>query len=187
MIPIQSITPEWTLFLDRDGVINYEKHKDYIHTWDEFKFYEGVIDAIRSFSQRFNRIIVITNQKGVGKGVTKLTDLQVIHTRMREEIEAGGGRIDAVYFCSDLEDESPNRKPNPGMGLQAASDYPDINLNKAIMIGNTISDMEFGRNLGVYTVFLPTTRPEVALDDPRIDWVAHSLLDFAQSMEADNF
>ena len=65
------------------------------------------------------------------------------------------------------------------MGLKALEEFPDIDLSKAIMVGNTLSDMEFGRNLGVYTVFLPTTRPEVALDDPRIDAVFPSLYDFA--------
>ena len=99
------------------------------------------------------------------------------------EIGMAGGRIDAVYFCADLEDGSPNRKPNPGMGLQAVKDFPEIDLSKAIMVGNTISDMKFGRNLGVQTIFLPTTRPEVDLNDDRIDAVYNSLIDFANAME----
>ena len=101
---------------------------------------------------------------------------------MEKEIEKAGGHIDAVYYCSDLDDDSPFRKPNPGMGLQAAKQFPDIDLTKAIMVGNTISDMEFGRNLGVYTVFLPTTRPEVDLKDERIDAVYNSLLEFSQAL-----
>ena len=71
MIDLNKIDNTWTLFLDRDGVINHEKHLDYIHTWDEFKFYDGVTEAIEIFAKKFNRIIVVTNQKGVGKGVTK--------------------------------------------------------------------------------------------------------------------
>lgn len=181
-IDLTQIDNTWTLFLDRDGVINHEKHLDYIHTWDEFVFYDGVKEAIAVFAKLFNRIIVVTNQKGIGKGVTRLEDLQLIHTNMVAEIEAAGGRIDAVYFCPDLEDDSPNRKPNPGMGLQAAAGFPDIDLNKAIMVGNTISDMKFGRNLGVHTIFLPTTRPEVDLQDERIDKVFNSLLDFANAL-----
>ena len=181
MINLNKIDKTFTLFLDRDGVINHEKHLDYIHTWDEFVFYDGVKEAIAIFAKIFNRIVVVTNQKGVGKGVTKLEDLQLIHENMVAEIEAAGGRIDAVYFCADLEDDSPNRKPNPGMGLQAADNFPDINLSKAIMVGNTISDMKFGRNLGVQTIFLPTTRPEVDLNDERIDAVYNSLIDFANA------
>ena len=183
MIDLTKIDKTWTLFLDRDGVINHEKHLDYIHTWDEFVFYEGAKEAIAVFAKIFNRIVVVTNQKGIGKGLTRLEDLQLIHKNMVGEIEMAGGRIDAVYFCADLEDDSPNRKPNPGMGLQAVKDFPEIDLSKAIMVGNTISDMKFGRNLGVQTIFLPTTRPEVDLNDDRIDAVYNSLIDFANAME----
>lgn len=182
MINLNKIDNTWTLFLDRDGVINHEKHKDYIHSWDEFVFYAGVKEAIAVFAKRFKHIIVVTNQKGIGKGVTKLANLQLIHKNMVAQIEATGGRIDAVYFCPDLEEESPNRKPNPGMGLQAAKDFPAIDLSKAIMIGNTLSDMQFGRNLGVKTIFLPTTRPEVDLNDERIDAVYDSLIAFTNDL-----
>lgn len=183
MIDLTKIDKTWTLFLDRDGVINYEKHKDYIHTWDEFYFYEGVKDAIAVFSKKFKYIIVVTNQRGIGKGITRTEDVELIHKNMKTEIEKKGGRIDAVYFCPDLDESSPNRKPNPGMGLQAVSDLPGIDLSKAIMIGNTLSDMQFGRNMGIKTIFLPTTRPEVDLHDERIDAVYDSLLSFAESLQ----
>ena len=183
MIDLNKIDNTWTLFLDRDGVINHEKHLDYIHTWDEFTFYEGVKEAIAIFAKIFHRIIVVTNQKGVGKGVTKLEDLNLIHKNMIAAIEEKGGRIDAVYFCPDLDSDSPNRKPNPGMGLQAIQDFPEIDLGKTIMVGNTISDMQFGRNLGVQNIFLPTTRPEVDLNDERIDAVYGSLLSFAVDLK----
>ena len=117
MLDLKNIDSSWTLFLDRDGVINHEKHLDYIHTWDEFHFYEGAVEAIGIFAKLFKYIIVVTNQKGIGKGVTKLADLQLIHTNMQKAIEAAGGKIDAIYFCPDLDESSPNRKPNPGMGL----------------------------------------------------------------------
>ena len=177
MLNIAEIDKTWTLFLDRDGVINHEKHLDYIHTWEEFKFYDGAKVAIKIFTQKFNRIIIVTNQRGVGKGITKVEELERIHHNMTNDIEAVGGKIDAIYYCPEL--ESPNRKPNPGMGLQATKDFADIDLSKAIMVGNTLSDMQFGRNLGVKTVFLPTTRPEVATNDKHIDAVYPSLISFA--------
>ncbi len=177
MLNLTKIDNSWTLFLDRDGVINHEKHLDYIHTWDEFKFYDGAKVAIQIFTQIFNRILIVTNQRGIGKGVTKLVDLELIHQNMLKDIEAVGGKIDAIYYCPEL--ESNNRKPNPGMGLQAVIDFPDIDLNKAIMVGNTLSDMEFGRNLGINTVFLTTTRPEVNTNDKLIDAVYPSLISFA--------
>ncbi len=182
MLDTSKIDTTWTLFLDRDGVINHEKYQDYIHTWDEFVFYNGVKEAIRIFAQKFGYIFIVTNQKGVGKGMTKLSDLEIIHKNMVNEITAHGGRIDKIYFCSDLEETSPNRKPNPGMGLQAKKDFPAIDFSKALMVGNTIGDMEFARNLGMFTVFLPTTRPEVNKEDPRIDAVHHSLLEFAETL-----
>jgi len=182
MLDLKKIDKSWTLFLDRDGVINHEKYQDYVHTWSEFVFYDGVKEAIKIFAATFKYIIIVTNQKGVGKGMTKLEDLHIIHNNMQKEIESAGGKIDKIYFCADLEETSPNRKPNPGMGLQAMKDFPNIDITKAIMVGNTISDMEFGRNLGVNTIFLPTTRPEVSLTDKRIDASYHSLLDFAKAL-----
>jgi D-glycero-D-manno-heptose 1,7-bisphosphate phosphatase len=183
MINLNEIDNTWTLFLDRDGVINHEKHKDYIHTWDEFRFYDGVKEAIAVFAGKFRYIIVITNQRGIGKGVTRRSDVELIHKNMSAEIESAGGRIDAVYFCPDIDESSPDRKPNPGMGLQAIKDLPLIDLHNAIMVGNTISDMQFGRNLGVKTIFLPTTRPEVDLSDERIDEVYPSLIAFANDLK----
>jgi len=177
MIDLKAIDKTWTLFLDRDGVINHEKHLDYIHTWDEFKFYDGAKVAIQIFTQKFNRIIIVTNQRGIGKGVTKKEDVDIIHQNMTRDIEAVGGKIDAIYYCPEL--ESPNRKPNPGMGLQAVKDFDDIDLSKAVMVGNTLTDMAFGRNLGIKTVFLTTTRPEVDTNDKSIDTVYPSLIAFA--------
>lgn len=176
MIDLKAIDNTWTLFLDRDGVINHEKFEDYIHTWEEFRFYDGAKVAIQIFSKKFNRVIVVTNQRGVAKGVTKLKDLELIHTNMTADIEAVGGKLDAIYFCTEM--ESPNRKPNPGMGLQAVKDFADIDLSKTIMVGNTLSDMQFGRNLGIKTVFLTTTHPQLA-NDSRIDSVYPSLIAFA--------
>ena len=178
---LKNINPLWTLFIDRDGVINDEKHLDYIHTWDEFKFYDGVKEALEIFNKKFGTIIMVTNQRGVAKGLTKLKDLELIHKNMLQEIEDSGGRIDKIYFCPDM--ESPNRKPNPGMGLQALKDFPKIDLSKSIMIGNTLSDMKFGKNLGVaINIFLPTTRKDVDVNDPDIDLVFNDLISVAKAL-----
>ena len=113
MLDLTKIDNNWTLFLDRDGVINHEKNLDYIHTWDEFSFYGGAKEAIAIFTKKFKHIIVVTNQKGIGKGVTKIEDLNTIHKNMISGCAAVGGKIDAVYFSPDLEDDSPIRKPQP--------------------------------------------------------------------------
>lgn len=178
---LKNIDLNWTLFIDRDGVVNEEKQDDYIHTWDEFQFYEGAKDAFKIFNEKFGVIVMVTNQRGVAKGLTKLKDLHLIHRNMVQEIEDAGGRIDRIYVCTDM--ESANRKPNTGMGLQALEDFTQIELSKSIMVGNTLSDMKFGRNLGVkMNVFLSTTRKETDLNDQAIDMVFPSLISFAKAL-----
>ncbi len=181
MKDLKDIDKTWTLFLDRDGVINDEKHLDYIHTWDEFKFYEGVKEAIKIFSEKFGRIFIVTNQRGIAKGLTKAEDLDLIHKNMLQELSNAGGRIDKLYFCAAM--ESPNRKPNPGMGLQAQKDFPDVDFSKSVMIGNTLSDMRFGRNLNVaVNIFLPTTRKDVDLKHNDMDIVFPDLIAAARAL-----
>jgi len=178
---LKNTNPSWTLFIDRDGVVNHEKHLDYIHTWDEFQFYKGVKDAFKIFNKKFGTIVMITNQRGVAKGLTKIDDLHLIHKNMLQEIKDAGGRIDKIYVCTEM--ESPDRKPNPGMGLQALKDFPGIDLSKSIMIGNTLSDMKFGRNLGVaINIFLPTTRKDVPHDHEDIDLVFEDLISVAKAL-----
>jgi D-glycero-D-manno-heptose 1,7-bisphosphate phosphatase len=179
---LPAIDKDWTIFLDRDGVINIERPLQYINTWNEFIFYDGVKEAIRIFSKRFKYIFVVSNQRGVSKGLTKPEDLSIIHHNMVAEIKKAGGRIDKIYFCTDMDQSSPNRKPNPGMGLQAKKDFPSIEFSRSVMVGNKLSDMEFGRNLGCITVFLPTTNPGISHTDPLIDAVYDSLFDFAKDI-----
>lgn len=144
------VDTSWTLFLDRDGVINTRKIGGYIETIEEFEFLPGAIDAIVKFSNQFDRILVVTNQQGIGKGQFSTNDLTKIHTKMQLEIEAAGGRIDSIYFCGDLKNpESPDRKPNPGMAIQAKYDFPDVNFSKSIMIGDSPSDIAFGKRMGM--------------------------------------
>jgi len=183
MINLPNISPDWTLFLDRDGVINHEKDADYIRNWSEFRFYDGVTEALKIFGTLFKHIVVVTNQKGVGKGWMLEEDLADIHLQMSNRIVAEGGRLDKVYYCTDLNDDSPNRKPNPGMGLQAARDFPGINFEKAMMVGNTMSDMEFGKNLGLFTVYLPTTRGLPEMPNTLIDAVYPDLLTLAKALQ----
>jgi D-glycero-alpha-D-manno-heptose 1-phosphate guanylyltransferase len=183
VITLKNLDKTWTLFLDRDGVINDEKHEDYIHKWEEFKFYDGVKEALKIFTEKFGRIFIITNQRGVAKGLTKLEDLELIHKNMIKEFEDAGGRIDKIYYSVDFERDSLNRKPNPGMGLQAQKDFPEIDFSKSIMIGNTLSDMKFGRNLNIaINIFLPTTRKDADLTDPDIDMVFDDLISVAKAL-----
>ena len=180
MKPFPIINNNWTLFLDRDGVINEEKHLDYIHHWDEFIFYPNAAKAIASLRPYFKYIIVVTNQRGIGKGLTKAENLNIIHQNMCEAIIREGGSINKVYYCPDLDNESPNRKPNPGMALQAKLDFPEIDFTQSVMIGNNISDMKFGRNIGAFTVFLTTTHPDILDAESTIDYKTDSLFSLTE-------
>src|ERR1700748_12702 len=166
---LEQINNSWTLFLDRDGVINVEKDKSYIFRYDEFVFYEGTHEALRRCAAVFGRIVVVTNQRGVGKGLMTSADLADIHEKMTAAIVLAGGRIDRVYYSDSLDDSHPLRKPQPGMAHSAKTDFPEIDLSRSIMVGNNISDMEFGRNAGMHTVFLQTTSPGQPLPHPAVD------------------
>jgi D-glycero-D-manno-heptose 1,7-bisphosphate phosphatase len=182
MLNLHKIDKSWTLFLDRDGVINIEKYQDYIYNYDEFVFYDGVLKALKIFNNIFGTIILATNQRGVNKGLMTEKDLQDIHTKMLADIKKAGGRMDAIYYCLALDNEAPCRKPNAGMALQAQQDFKHINFSKSIMVGNNISDMNFGRNAGMHTAFVKTTHPAVELPHPAIDKAYNSLLNFAEAL-----
>jgi len=174
--------PGSALFLDRDGVINHEKEQSYVFNYGEFTFYKGAKEALKILAGMFPRILIVTNQRGVGKGLMTTADLADIHQKMLADIEQAGGRIDHIYHCDSLSNDHPNRKPNPGMAFEAKRDYPEIDLTRSVMVGNNLSDMEFGRNAGMYTVFLRTTNPDQPLPHPAIDVAFNSLYDFAKAL-----
>lgn len=109
------VTGYETLLLDRDGVINRLRPNDYVKCWEEFEFLEGVFHASHIWNTVFKHIFVVTNQRGVGKGLMTEDALNDIHQRMIAEIEAHGGRIDKVYYCTALTEEDNRRKPGIGM------------------------------------------------------------------------
>lgn len=181
-LDFESIDKSWTLFLDRDGVINNELAGTYVKHKDEFIFSDGVLKALPLLSHKFGRIVVVSNQRGIGKGLMTEPDLKVIHEFMEEEINKVGGSINRIYYCPLVEDTAFNRKPNPGMALQAMKDDPEIDLAKSIIAGNKLSDMHFGRAAGMYTVFIASTNPEQDFPHPDIDLKFTSLLAFAEAL-----
>jgi len=178
---LKAIDKTWTIFIDRDGVINHEKDGGYILDPGEFIFYDGVPESFRKIADKLGRIIIVSNQRGVGRGLMTENDLAEVHRKMKTEIELAGGRIDDIYYCTDPAPEDPNRKPNPGMAAQAKRNHPEIDLRKSIMVGNNISDMLFARNAGMHSVFVKTTHPE-QLPHPDIDLIFNSLPDFVKAL-----
>lgn len=155
-IPDDIINDTDTLFLDRDGVINILRPADYVKCWEEFRFCDGILANLAEWAKHYRHIIIVTNQRGVGKGLMTMQDLEDIHSCMLAEIEKTGGRIDRIYVCTAIDSTDPMRKPSPGMVRQALRDFPDINLTHSVMIGDMPSDAEFARNAGIrYTLILP--------------------------------
>jgi histidinol-phosphate phosphatase family protein len=171
----------WTLFLDRDGVINERLAGEYVKKWADFAFMPNSLKAIEKLSHIFGRIVVVTNQAGIGKGLMTEARLNSIHSRMVKTINAQGGRIDNVYFAPDLPINASNRrKPGTGMPLDAQKDFPEIHFPLSAMVGDSNSDMEMGDRLGMVKVFI-----EGKGEDPSV-WQPHfrfnTLWDFTNSL-----
>lgn len=181
-LDLKNIDQAWTLFLDRDGVINYEKKDDYIRNWQEFRFYEGAKEAIKTLAKKFGKIIVVSNQRGISKGLMSEDDLANIHHNMQLEIESSGGRIDGIYYCTAIDAKDPYRKPNPGMAFLAKQDFPEIDFSKSIIAGNKPSDMLFGKNAGMYSVYIASTHPQTPFPHPDIDLRFNSLSEFTKAL-----
>ncbi|MEO6001350.1 MAG: HAD-IIIA family hydrolase [Chitinophagaceae bacterium] len=184
MLDLKKIDNSWTLFLDRDGVINEEKHMDYVYNYTEFKFYPGTLEALKKLSGIFGRLIIVTNQRGVEKKLMTEISLLELHKKMQREIEANGGKIDAIFYCTSLDDNHPNRKPQPGMAYLAKERYPEIEFSKSVIVGNKLSDMFFGRNAGLFTVYVKTTHPDIMLPNPAIDLIYDNLADFSNELQS---
>jgi histidinol-phosphate phosphatase family protein len=171
------------LFLDRDGVLNEEKENSYIFHKDEFVFYKGVLEAIAQLSQRFDYLFIVTNQRGIGRRLMTEAQLQDIHDHLLSAVREAGGRIDAIYFAPQLDSDHPDRKPNTGMAMRAQKDFPGIDFGESVMVGNNLSDMQFGRAMGMRTIFLYTTQPAFSLPHPLINEQYPSLAAFAGNYE----
>ena len=178
------IDKSWTLFLDRDGVINSRLPGDYVKTPEQFIFLDGVPEAFRTFSSLFGHIIIVTNQQGIGKGVMTISQLDLIHEKMVNELIRNGGRVDRIFFAPALAtDCSFLRKPSVGMGLMARKQFKEIVFKKSIMAGDSVSDMIFGKRLGMKTVMIgdrksARQRPEL------VDFVYPDLLTFANEIHS---
>ena len=174
----------WTLFLDRDGVINLHYPNDYVKSWDEFYFLEGSLDALTVLAKIFRRIIVVTNQQGVGRGLMTHEDLEFIHDEMLKEVRKHGGRINAIYAATDLKEEDVKqmRKPETGMAKRAKKDFTEIEFSKSIMVGDSISDMEFGRNAGMITVFVGDVNKIGDAEKSLVDIYTESISTFAMAL-----
>jgi histidinol-phosphate phosphatase family protein len=174
----------YTLFLDRDGVLNERIIGNYVTKPDEFVIINGVLEALKKFSVVFGRIVIVTNQQGIGKGLMTEDDLEEVHNVFLKKVSENGGRIDKVYFSPWLEREhSFYREPNIGMALKAKKDFPEIRFRHSLMVGDSLSDMKFGKNAGMTTV-LVGDNPEMARQYPYlVDYYYPTLFDFSKEID----
>ena len=142
-----------TLFLDRDGVINKKLEGKYVCNFSDFEFISGALKAISELTKIFNRIIIITNQQGIGKGIMSDSDLNALHIQMSEKITSSGGKINKIYYCPHLQElDCLCRKPKPGMIQQAIIDFPEIVINHSYLIGDSDTDILAGKTMKLDTV-----------------------------------
>jgi len=179
-----NISNDWTLFLDRDGVINERLVDEYVRTPEEFHFFDGTLDAIKTFAGIFGRIVIVTNQQGIGKGLMDEHELAKVHKSMLAEISESGGRIDKIYHCAGLSHKKPFcRKPQIGMALNARKDFPEINFKKSIIAGDSKTDMQFGRRLKMKTILIGADNL-IARENPMlVDYWFQSLYDLSRTLK----
>lgn len=139
------------IFLDRDGVINKKIIGDYVKCWAEFEFLTGVQEAIRMLNEAHFKVIVITNQACIGKGIITEEQLQQIHQQMINELQKYGAYLDAIYYCPHrVEDNCNCRKPKTGLLEQAAKEFK-IDYKNSWLIGDEPKDIEAGKSVGCKT------------------------------------
>lgn len=163
------------IFLDRDGVINKQNLNGYITNWDEFIFLSGVFEGLRLLDASY-KLIVITNQQGIGKGLMTVENLEIIHNKMILELSKTGIVIQKIYFCPHLaSDRCSCRKPSTGMLQQALEDYPEIDPDKSYLIGDSLSDMELGARMNIKTIYISHPLKNETVSDAQQQLLKHDL------------
>jgi D-glycero-D-manno-heptose 1,7-bisphosphate phosphatase len=162
------------IFLDRDGVINANE-PEYVHKIKDFKFVRGAIPALKKLSKTDYKIIIITNQSGIGRGYYTIKDFKKLNSWMLKKLKKEGIRIDKVYFCPHKPEDNCNcRKPKPGLILKALEDF-DINLSKSWLIGDDVKDVILGRSMNIKTIKIGKKMPKELKLEP--NYYAKNLLE----------
>lgn len=144
------------VFLDRDGVI-IENNPNYIRSWDEVKFIPGALDALAQMKDLRYKIVLVTNQSAVGRGIISAELAVRINLRLADEIRLAGGRIDGIYMCPHSPDDHCQcRKPEPGLLIRAAEEL-GIELVQSMIIGDALSDLQAGQAAGLQRLILVRT------------------------------
>lgn len=169
MNPLKQNSHLQAIFLDRDGVIIYNR-ASYVRHWEDVRFYSSSLRALQAINNLQNRpkVFIITNQSAIGRGLMTLEQYQEIDRKIQEVIFTNGGFIDRVFFCPHAPEENCDcRKPKAGMILEAANQF-GIDLHQSILIGDAQSDIEAGYAAGIPELYLVITgRGKKQLDSIR--------------------
>ncbi|MFP5276944.1 MAG: D-glycero-alpha-D-manno-heptose-1,7-bisphosphate 7-phosphatase [Acidobacteriota bacterium] len=158
-LPIQLPPEVHTVFLDRDGVLNEKMPEgQYVTRWEEFRVLPGVPEAVARLNAAGILVVVVSNQRGIAKGLYTASDLEVIHDHFQELLRSRGAHVDGFFACPHDRNECNCRKPLSGLYDQARARFPEIAPATSVMIGDTLGDMEFGRRLGMATLFIEVDR-----------------------------
>ena len=126
----------------------------YVTSWAEFQLLPGVPEAIARLNRAGLRVIVVSNQRGIALGLYSVADVEAIHAALESLLESQGARVDAFYFCPHDKGQCSCRKPLPGLFDQAVAQFPAITPASSVIIGDSLSDIEFGRRVGMTTIFI---------------------------------
>jgi D-glycero-D-manno-heptose 1,7-bisphosphate phosphatase len=144
------------VFLDRDGVIIHNR-ENYVRSWKDVKFLPTSLQALKQISQTSYKIIIITNQSAIGRGIITMQQAEAINQQIITEITDAGGRVDGLFMCPHApEDHCFCRKPLPGLILQAA-DTLSVDLSLSALIGDALTDIQAGLAAGIKTLILVKT------------------------------
>lgn len=184
MIKKLKVENDWTLFLDRDGVINERLVNNYVKHPDDLVLVPGVTEALHILTALFKNIVVVTNQQGIGRGLMTNLQLDLVHKNMIQKVTESGGRIDAIFYSPDLKNtNSFTRKPSVGMGLKARKQFPSINFKRSIIVGDSYSDILFGHRLAMVTVLVGTDKDVLLKCAGILDYSFPNLISFARFIE----
>ena len=143
---------QWCLFIDRDGVINRQVIGDYVRDWQDFEWLPRAPLALKGLREWAPYMVVVTNQQGIGKGLMRVDDVELIHRNVRVELATYGVLMDAVRVCPHLESAGcACRKPRPGLILDWLEQHPDIDHSLSVMVGDSESDLQLAQHVAAQT------------------------------------
>ncbi len=174
------------IFLDRDGVLNRKLPEGvFVSTWEQFEWLPGAIEAVARMTRAGWTVLVVSNQRGIALGLVTVAQLEHIHKKMQAEMEQQGARLDGIFYCPHDRGQCRCRKPGIGLFEQAQQQFPQATAQNSIVIGDSLSDIQAGKRLGMRTIFIrgdaatQKEGSEVAAD--LSDAVAGSLLEAVET------